>query len=43
MQQLYRRIDKCGVTDAPVFVAGESGTGKELTAKAIHERSPRAG
>ena len=43
MQQLYRRIDKCGVTDAPVFVAGESGTGKELTARAIHERSPRAG
>jgi DNA-binding NtrC family response regulator len=43
MQQLYRRIDKCGVTHAPVFVAGESGTGKELTAKAIHERSPRAG
>jgi DNA-binding NtrC family response regulator len=43
MQQLYRRIDKCGVTEAPVFVAGESGTGKELTARAIHERSPRAG
>ncbi|WP_233835694.1 sigma-54-dependent transcriptional regulator [Paraburkholderia sp. ZP32-5] len=43
MQQLYRRIDKCGVTDAPVFIAGESGTGKELTARAIHDRSPRAG
>jgi len=43
MQQLYRRIDKCGTTEAPVFVAGESGTGKELTARAIHERSPRAG
>ncbi|HZZ14202.1 MAG TPA: sigma-54 dependent transcriptional regulator [Paraburkholderia sp.] len=43
MQQLYRRIDKCGVTEAPVFVAGESGTGKELTARAIHDRSPRAG
>jgi DNA-binding NtrC family response regulator len=42
MQQLYRRIDKCGVTDAPVFIAGESGTGKELTARAIHDRSPRA-
>ncbi|SMG56140.1 sigma-54-dependent transcriptional regulator [Paraburkholderia susongensis] len=43
MQQLYRRIDKCSVTEAPVFIAGESGTGKELTARAIHERSPRAG
>ncbi|WP_233805423.1 sigma-54-dependent transcriptional regulator [Paraburkholderia sp. HP33-1] len=43
MQQLYRRIDKCSVTDAPVFIAGESGTGKELTARAIHDRSPRAG
>ncbi|RFU44609.1 sigma-54 dependent transcriptional regulator [Paraburkholderia sp. DHOC27] len=42
MQQLYRHIDKCAVTDAPVFVAGESGTGKELTARAIHVRSPRA-
>ncbi len=41
MQQLYRRIDKCGVTEAPVFVAGESGTGK-ATARAIHDRSPRA-
>ncbi|MGF6757043.1 sigma 54-interacting transcriptional regulator [Paraburkholderia sp. GAS42] len=42
MLQLYRGIDKCAHNDAPVFIAGASGTGKELTARAIHERSPRA-
>ncbi|RKP43825.1 sigma-54 dependent transcriptional regulator [Trinickia fusca] len=43
MQQLYRGVDKCARTNAPVFIAGESGTGKELTACAIHERSTRSG
>jgi DNA-binding NtrC family response regulator len=42
MLQLYRGVDKCGNNNAPVFIAGESGTGKELTARAIHDRSPRA-
>lgn len=43
MQRLYRDVDKCARTDAPVFIAGQSGTGKELTARAIHEHSSRVG
>ncbi len=42
MQELYRGIQKCARTPAPVFICGESGTGKELAARAIHNRSPRA-
>lgn len=42
MHQLFRAIRKVAAVDAPVFISGESGTGKELTARAIHERSPRA-
>jgi DNA-binding NtrC family response regulator len=43
MLQLYRGIEKCAHNTAPVYIAGESGTGKELTARAIHDRSARAG
>jgi DNA-binding NtrC family response regulator len=42
MQKLFRDVRKVAAADAPVFISGESGTGKELTARAIHERSPRA-
>lgn len=41
MRQLYRAIRKMAPSDAPVLVTGESGTGKELTARALHEHSPR--
>ena len=43
MRQIFRTIDGIAPTPATVLIAGESGTGKELVAKAIHERSPRAG
>jgi DNA-binding NtrC family response regulator len=43
MRQIFRTIDGIAPTPATVLITGESGTGKELVAKAIHERSPRAG
>jgi two-component system, NtrC family, response regulator len=41
MQTVFTAIRKVATTDAPVLILGESGTGKEMTARAIHERSPR--
>lgn len=34
-------IEHVAVTDANVLILGESGTGKEVTARAIHDNSPR--
>lgn len=42
MQQLHQTISKVARSQAPVYIWGESGTGKELTARSIHEQSPRA-
>ncbi len=41
MQVVYRIIETVAPTKAPVLITGESGTGKELTARAIHQLSPR--
>ena len=41
MQKVYQRIMRVAATNSTVLITGESGTGKELTARAIHENSPR--
>jgi transcriptional regulator with GAF, ATPase, and Fis domain len=42
MRELFARMGKLALSDAPVLVHGETGTGKELVARAIHEASARA-
>lgn len=39
--ELRRLIEKISKSDTTVLILGESGTGKDLTARAIHECSPR--
>ena len=41
MQQFFSRLRAVARSDYNVLIRGESGTGKELTARAIHEESPR--
>ena len=41
MCEVYNLIQKVAGTDSTVLILGESGTGKDLTAKAIHNQSPR--
>jgi DNA-binding NtrC family response regulator len=43
MHRMFRQIEDVAPTDATVLIVGESGTGKELVARAIWERSKRAG
>ncbi|OEK02903.1 sigma-54-dependent Fis family transcriptional regulator [Roseivirga sp. 4D4] len=42
-QTVIKHIDLIAPTDMSVIVLGETGTGKEYVAKAIHNRSKRAG
>ncbi|MEZ4235776.1 MAG: sigma 54-interacting transcriptional regulator [Myxococcota bacterium] len=43
MLSLYRTVDRVAASAISVLIIGETGTGKELIARAIHERSDRAG
>ncbi len=43
MRALLATLDKVAKSDLSVLVQGESGTGKELVARAVHQRSDRAG
>ncbi|MCI0471791.1 MAG: sigma-54 dependent transcriptional regulator [Candidatus Aminicenantes bacterium] len=43
MLKIYELIDSISQTDSTVLISGESGTGKDLIARAIHNKSERAG
>lgn len=43
LHQVLEIIEKVAPTDARVLIAGPNGSGKELVARAIHEKSNRAG
>ncbi|MBP0466181.1 sigma-54-dependent Fis family transcriptional regulator [Roseomonas sp. PWR1] len=43
MLEVFDRLRRYATVESPVLITGESGTGKELAARAIHERSNRAG
>ncbi len=43
MRRVHDLVDRIAASEVSVLVTGESGTGKEVVARALHERSHRAG
>ncbi|MFT4974662.1 MAG: two-component system response regulator HydG [Myxococcota bacterium] len=43
MRRVFGTLRVLAAHDEPVLIIGESGTGKELTARGLHDHSPRAG
>jgi DNA-binding NtrC family response regulator len=43
MQALYEQVTRAARSTISVLVLGETGVGKEVLARAVHDRSPRAG
>ena len=43
MNKVYQLVAKVAESTSTVLISGESGTGKELVARAIHDKSLRAG
>jgi len=43
MQAVYSVIERIAPSNVDVLITGETGTGKELVARALHQRSRRAG
>jgi transcriptional regulator with PAS, ATPase and Fis domain len=42
MREIFATLERIAPKDITVLIDGETGTGKELTARGIHDRSPRA-
>ncbi len=43
MREVFGILERVAPTDMTILIQGETGTGKELAARALHERSRRAG